>query len=87
MKTVMKNDFLILMSDANLTVDTMRLPFGFIEDFLLKQESRKHEAIKKDIERLQTERGLLIINKDVPPFRITLMDKRIKRLQKRICLK
>ena len=62
----------------------MKLSIGIIEKWLLRQKAKRHDTIKKQIEELQTERYKLSILKDSPPWKITVLEREIKRLQKKL---
>jgi len=61
----------------------MKLSIGSIQDFLLRQKAKRHEKIKHDIERLKIERNLLTISSQAK-YKITIVDKRIKQLERKL---
>ena len=62
----------------------MKLSLGIIQDWLDKQKAKRHDTLKQRIEELQVDKYKLSIRKNTPPYKITLVEKEIKRLQKKL---
>ena len=59
------------------------LPIQEIEDWKFKLKSLEHDALKRELGDLQTERAYAIVTK-APEWMIRKNDKRIKKLEKKL---